>query len=166
MKHLTTNAALLLTILTLVAGLPNVAEAGDRELQVLLVQVGGQTDAEDDCFRQIRRAVTDGYTEVTWASDERVAEQFGLDISDFLVQWFDYPDESFSSAMNAIESDDEHFDAMILIQCQPETWLVRIVVKAPSGVFRFRVESVPIDGEFGQQLGELILRHGWIGFVP
>ena len=87
MTKKTTYPAVLFLFLALAVHLPQDAAAGDRKLEVLLVQVGGETDEEDACFRRIRRPITDGYTLVTWATDDQVAEQFGLDISEFLLQW-------------------------------------------------------------------------------
>jgi hypothetical protein len=58
-------------------------------------------------------------------------------------------------------------DAVILVDCRPDTSELDVLVQpASGGVVRLRVRAVPIDGATTAAVAASILRRAWSGFSP
>lgn len=146
-----------------VAGLvPRVASAGDRELEILLVNMSSNpSEAGRRCMRDIEARVREDVAHVSRMGESplrRLVQHEGS--SEFL----DWPYESFTPV---IERGETWLDSVVLIDCRPEARRVDVLVTSPArGVTRISLRHTTLDRRRIRWLTETFLVQSWNGFSP
>jgi len=158
-----TVVTLTLATLALCVGEPGDARAGDRELEILLVNMTpGPVSAEARaCADRIRRVVRDGYTHVSQLGESALRRQVGDTTGeDFMA----YGADRFRAVK---EREGTWLDTVVLYDCRPEAQRADLLIHPADGEpRRMRLRGVPIDGELAAAMAARALAYGWIGFSP
>ncbi len=153
--------ALALAALTLCVAEPS-ARAGDRELEILLVNMtpGPVSDEARACADVIREVVRDGYTNLRQIGETAFRAQVGDPSGDF-TGW------SAERLQPTKEQEDQWLDTVLLYDCRPNVRGADLLIHPADGhVRRMRLRGVPIDGELARAMATRALAYGWIGFSP
>jgi len=160
----TMNAlALALAILALCAGDPTDARAGDRELEVMLVNMtpGPVSDAARSCADRIRRVVRGGYTHLSQIGESALRRQ----VDDTTGE--DFMSYAADRLKPLKEREGTWLDTVILYDCRPESRRADVLVHPADGEpRRMRLRGVPIDDDLADALATRALAYGWIAFSP
>lgn len=142
------------------------ARAGDRELEILLVNMtpdAALTDAGRACMRDIEARVREEYAHVARMGETPVRRlvQHERDDVDFLA-W------PYADLRPVIERGDETWlDSVVLVDCRPDERRADVLVTSPArGATRISLRDVPIDRRRARWLAETFLRQSWNGFSP
>lgn len=155
-------ALLAAAALVLAVALPDVARAGDRPLEVLLVNMA-PASAPPDCMRDITRVIRHEDTTIHRIGGSRVRELAGHedDDSDFTT----WRAEDLDAAVRVVRA--ETIDAIVLVDCRADQGSAALWVRAPSrGVLRLRLRRTVIDTERAEWLARAIVTQAWVGFNP
>lgn len=161
----TTLAPLVLVLLAPVAlmiALVGSARAGDRPLEVLLVNMS-PVGVRQDCMREIQRVLRREDATIHRVGGDRVRELAGHreDGSDFIT----WRGEDLDAVVRVVRA--EQIDAVVLVDCRPEESRADAWVRAPSGgVARLRLRRTTIDDPRAEWLARAILLQARNGFVP
>lgn len=138
------------------------ARAGDRELEILLVNMTPDpvSDEARSCADRIRRVVRDGYTNLSQVGESAFREQVGDADGDFMG-WT-------AAQLNPIkERGDTYLDTILLYDCRPNARRADLLIAPADGdIRRMRLRDAPIGDELAGALATRALAYGWIGFVP
>ncbi len=164
MSSLRSSLALVVAALFVTASvvLPEPARAGDRPLEVLLVNLA-PASAPPDCMRDITRVIRHEDTTIHRIGGERVRELAGHedDESDFTT----WRAEDLDAAVRVVRA--ETIDAIVLVDCRADQGSADVWVRAPSrGVLRLRLRRTVIDTERAEWLARAIVMQAWVGFNP
>jgi hypothetical protein len=157
-RTLTTLALIALALLTTERG----ARAGDRELEILLVNMSPDpvSDEARSCADRIRRVVRDGYTHMTQVGETAFREQVGDASGDFMT-W------TAEQLRPVKEREDTWLDTVLLYDCRPNAARADLLIAPADGELRrMRLRAVPIDDDLATALATRALAYGWIGFSP
>ncbi|MBO6935787.1 MAG: hypothetical protein JJ863_12455 [Deltaproteobacteria bacterium] len=161
---MTTRRTLLpIALLALCIGEPDGARAGDRELEILLVNMTPDpvSDEARACADRIRRVVRDGYTRVSQIGESALRRQVN-DTSgeDFMA----YAGERLQPVK---QRESTWLDTVVLYDCRPNAQRADILIHPADGEpRRMRLRGVPIDGDLAAAMATRALAYGWIGFSP
>lgn len=141
---------------------PSRAEAGDRPLVVLLVNMTPEpTDAARRCFAQVRSAIAAEYTTVRRIGESAARRRAGGPSGD-MMSW----DRAAFASLSVGPSPGD-LDAVVLIDCRPDARRADVVVYNAAGdISQLRLRDVGFDRRRATWLAAAILRHGWVGFSP
>jgi hypothetical protein len=148
--------------LVLVLALAGSVRAGDRPLEVLLVNMA-PADVRQDCMRVLQRVIRREDATIHRIGGDRVRELAGHrdDGSDF-TSW---RAEDLDAVVRVVRA--EQIDAVVLVDCRAEEGRVDAWVRAPSrGVARMRLRRTVIDDARAEWLARAILLQAWNGFSP
>jgi hypothetical protein len=136
------------------------ARAGDRRLEVILVNMTAEPDdAARRCFRHIQRSIADDYTNIRRMGETPMRRRVGHPTGDFM-EWQ-------ASEFDVLQSEGTYHDTVVLVDCRPTERVADILVTSPAdGAARMRLRRVDIDRGRARWLAETILRHVWVGFSP
>lgn len=143
--------------------LPQPADAGDRELAILLVNMTPDpvSDAGRTCARQFRAALRDDYTETRAFGESRIRALMSEPESDFMG-W------DFTRVAEQRQHAGEHgVDTIMLFDCRPDDQRLDVLVISSSGAgttTRYRGHS--LGRAQVQRAAQLALMQGWVGFSP
>lgn len=155
------TTAFALMALTLVAT-ERGARAGDRELEILLVNMTPDpvSDEARSCADRIRRVVRDGYTNMSQIGETAFRAQVGDADGDFM-EW------TAAQLRPVKERDDTWLDTVLLYDCRPNAQRADILIAPADGELRrLRLRGVPIDDELTTVVATRALAYGWLGFSP
>jgi hypothetical protein len=141
------------------------AHAGDRRLEVLFVNMTPDVDSSapsKGCVRGIERHVRADYTQVNRAGETALRKLAGKTAGEPFLEW---PAAAFKGARERPEQ--TWIDAVILVDCRPETRTLDVLVHpASGGLVRLSLRGVPVDGATTAAIASSILRRAWSGFSP
>jgi hypothetical protein len=140
------------------------AEAGDRELEVLFVNMtpdAQSSPASKGCVADLRGKVKAGYTHVASLGETAARKAAGQAGDSSFLEW---P----ASAVNAIGAHQASgLDALILVDCRPEARRLDVLVAPASGaIVRLQLRRVAIDRRAIDWLAVEVMVHAWAGFSP
>ncbi len=154
---------LALAILALCIGEPHGVRAGDRELEILLVNMTPDpvSDEARACADRIRRVVRDGYTKVSQIGESALRRQ----VNDTSGE--DFMSYAGDRLQPVKQREGGWFDAVLLYDCRPEARRADLLIHPADGQpRRMRLRGVAIDGDLATAMATRALAHGWIGFSP
>lgn len=155
-----TRFAAVLALLALVGLAAPPARAGDRELEILLVNMTPEpSDAARACSARIRRAVRADYTHLSVMGESRLRAALGEPSGPFM-EWETGPFEALK------RREGTWLDTVALYDCRPEARRLEALVVSPSGVAKLRLREVAVDDATIDWFAARLLRHGWVGFSP
>ncbi|MEM1415939.1 MAG: hypothetical protein AAGH15_13610, partial [Myxococcota bacterium] len=135
-------------------GLAAPARAGDRPLDVLLVNMtAAPTEAGRACSQTLRRTVRADYTRMSTLGETRLREALGAPEGDFLT----WPSARFTELRR-----DRQLDTVVLFDCRPEETRFDALVVADGGRTRLSLRRLPFDRARARWLGGRILAAGWL----
>lgn len=157
--------ALVASLVALGALLPGTAEAGDRRLEVLLVNMTPEpTDAARRCFAQVRAAIAADYTTIRQIGETAARRQAGGAGGDMLG--WDRPSLARLHTAQLPEGRGD-LDAIVLVDCRPDARRADVLVYNPAhDLSQLRLRDTTVDRRRATWLASAILRHGWNGFSP
>ncbi len=161
MKLLLPWIALASIALVLVA--PFAARAGDRKLELLLVNMA-PASAQPDCMRDITRILRHEDTTLHRIGGDRTRELAGHEDDGLeLTRW---SAEDLDAATRVVRTETP-IDAIVLVDCRPEEGRADLWVRAPSrGVTRLRLRRTTIDTERAEWIARMVVMQAWVGFNP
>ncbi len=141
------------------------AHAGDRELEVLFVNM--TPDAVSDaasktCVSQIKAALGKEYARITRHGETKLRKRVGVPKGGTpFLEW------TSKQLKPAIRQGETWFDTVILVDCQPKTKQIDVLVTSSvGGIARIRVRHLELNKDRTRWLTKRILRHSWRGFIP
>ncbi len=165
MTRLASILAAMAAVLVVIALLatPRPARAGDRPLEVLLVNMAPRA-ARQDCLRAAMRSFPRREANVSRMGSERVRELAGHGDDD--VSFLDFRAEELDAAVRLVRSE-APIDAVILLDCRAEESRVAAWIRSPNrAVTRLSLERTVIDEARAAWIGQALARAAWIGFTP
>jgi hypothetical protein len=157
------GAVIVLTAALFGAWAPHVVRAGDRPLELLLVNMS-PASARPDCMRDVTRVLRHEDTTIHRIGGDRVRDLagHGEDGSDFL----DWRAEDLDAATRVVRTETP-IDAVVLVDCRAEENRASVWVRSPSGgVTRLRLARTLIDAERAEWIARAVVLHMWVGFNP
>jgi len=158
-----TIPTLALAALVLCTGEPRDARAGDRELEILLVNMtpGPVSDEARACADRIRRVVRNGYTNVSQIGESALRRQ----VSDTSGE--DFMSYAGDRLQPVKQREGTWFDTVVLYDCRPNAKRADLLIHPADGEpRRMRLRGVPIDPALAEAMANRALAYGWIGFSP
>ncbi len=152
------------TIFAVVLGWASLAVAGDRELEILVVNMTPDTsvtEASSQCFAAVLRKIRQDDTHVVRLGEAAMLRVSGRsDPRDFL----EWPTDALEPLRIRGE---ERLDAIALIDCRPDEQRLDALVASPArGMARLRLRGIEVDAGRSHWMADRILNHAWIGFSP
>jgi len=148
----------------LVGGLaPSPALAGDRQLEILVVNMTPDpvSEAASACAKGLRKAIRADYTHMLSKGESATRRAVGDSTAeDFMA----YTAERLRPLR---QQPDDRLDAIVLFDCRPEDRTFRALVLPDSDTtYQLRLAHLEINGGLVATVAEIILRHAWLGFSP
>lgn len=148
---------------TLALASPFAAHAGDRKLEVLLVNMA-PASAQPDCMRDITRVLRHEDTTLHRIGGDRTRELAGHEEDGLAIT--EWRAEDLDAATRVVRTETP-IDAIVLVDCRPEEHRADVWVRAPSrGVSRLRLRDTTIDAERAEWIARLVVMQAWVGFNP
>lgn len=148
-------------LLLLLAASP--AAAGDRELEVLLVNLTPDalsTAPSKKCVRDLEARLEADHTRVTRIGETELRKLARKTAGEPFLDW---PADALKPAK---QRGTTWIDAAVLVDCRPEARRLDVLV-APASPGRARFElRATVDDAALSWLGEAVLRRAWSGFSP
>ena len=148
----------------LCVGLSSPALAGDRELEIMVVNMTPDaevTDTSRQCFHRIQRKIRADYTHMARIGETVLLREVGRSDPRDFIEW---PSDALEPLRRR---GDVWLDAVALIDCRPEARRVDVLVVSPArGMARMRLRGVEITAGRAAWVADRILGHAWIGFSP
>lgn len=142
---------------------PFAARAGDRKLEVLLVNMA-PASAQPDCMRDVTRILRHEDTTIHRIGGDRTRELAGHEEDGLAIT--EWRAEDLDAATRVVRTETP-IDAIVLVDCRPEEGRADVWVRAPSrGVTRFSVRNTTIDTERAEWIARMIVMQAWVGFSP
>ncbi len=143
---------------------PGLARAGERPLEVLLVNMtpDAQSSAPSKaCVRDVEARLVAAEAHVARIGETALRKLAKKTAGEPMLAW---PRAAFEPAR---KRDGGQVDAVVLVDCRPEGQAVDVAV-APSaaGVARIELRQLAVDASVTEWLAAAILRRAWIGFSP
>lgn len=149
--------------LVFVLALASSARAGDRRLEILVVNMTPTpTEAGRACTDTIVRRIRADYTTVSRLGETPLRRLTGHegDVTSFL----EWPFRDFAAV---IERGATRLDSVALVDCRPDERRVDVLVTSPRGqVTRLELRDVRVDAPRAVWVADTLLRRAWIGFSP
>ncbi|MAQ14558.1 MAG: hypothetical protein CMN30_07150 [Sandaracinus sp.] len=155
-------------LLTLALGValgipPSPASAGDRELEVVLVNMTPDpvSDAGRACSATIRSAFRADYTHLSTMGETAFRRAVGdTEGADFMTYGTD-------QLRPVVEVGETWRDAVVLFDCRPDQGHVDVLIRPmQGGVRHLRLRDVRLDDALVEALAKRMLRFAWLGFSP
>lgn len=162
LKPALTACALGFGLVTAVALSSSDAHAGDRRLEILIVNMSPtSTDAGRDCMNEIVRRARADYTSITRLGETPTRRLAGHEGESGFLDW------TYDDLRPVRERGETYLDAIALVDCRPDERRADILISSPAGgVTRVELRDVRIDRDRARWLADTILRQGWVGFSP
>ncbi len=144
-------------------GIGPVASAGDRALELLLVNMvpdAAYDDSARDCLREVIRGVRGMRVEIHRIGETRLLEEAGREDPRAFMQW---PMETFRRVVRRHR--EEHVEAMALVDCRPSEQRVDVAIYSPDQSMthaRWRHSNARALANFASYS----LDRAWLGQVP
>ncbi|MCA9605394.1 MAG: hypothetical protein KC619_07355 [Myxococcales bacterium] len=153
-----------LAALALTAAVTPEVRAGDRPLQILLVNMtpdAAVTEPARQCMRDILARVREEDSTVSRMGETALRRLVGHPGTGPFMGW---PHEDL---VPVIERESDRLDSVVLVDCRPEEQFVDVLVSSPAGaVTRITLRDVAIDRHRARWIAETFLRQSWNGFSP
>lgn len=165
MKLARSTLALVLVLAALAFAEP--ARAGDRQLEILLVNMTPEPTAEGRaCMREIERRVREEYSHVTRMGETPLRRLVGDAAAEDFTAW-SYGDLAPVVQRGPDGRGETWLDSVVLVDCRPEARRADVVVTSPArGLTLLTLRDVPIDRRRARWLADTFLRQSWTGFSP
>jgi hypothetical protein len=155
-------ALIIVAALALDSSMTAQVNAGDRELEILLVNMTAEpATADRQCMQQIEERVREDDSHVSRMGEtplRRLARHEGT--GDFL----DWP---YGDFVPVIERGETWLDSVVLVDCRPLERRVDVLVTSPArGVTRISLRNITLDRSRIRWLTETVLAQSWNGFSP
>ena len=153
----------LLTAAFLCALSPSTVSAGDRELEILVVNMTPDpvSEAASTCAKELRRTIRADYTHMLKKGESATRRAVGDTTGE---DFMGYTAERLSPLR---EGPDNRLDAIVLFDCRPDSRTFRALVLADSNdTYQLRLDRLRIDKGLVTTVAEIILGHAWLGFSP
>ena len=141
------------------------AHAGDRKLEVLFVNMtpdAASSAPSKACVRDIEKHIKADYTQINRTGETALRKLTGKTAGEPFLEW---PAASFKAARE--RSEQTWIDAVILVDCRPETQALDVLVQpASGGLVRLTSRRIPLDAGATALISAAILRRAWAGFSP
>ena len=138
------------------------ADAGDRQLEVLLVDMTPDESPSKECVKQIRKVIAEDYSEIQKMGETKLRKMAGKPTKG--ESFIDWPTDVI---MKMRKADESYVDTFVLVDCRPDKKQVDIlVVPSSNGVARLSLRQLTIDKAVMKWLGAAVLRRAWNGFSP
>ena len=142
---------------------PSLASAGDRPLELLLVNMS-PASARPDCMRDITRVLRHEDTTIHRMGGDRVRQLAGHRVDG--VEFLDWRAEDLDAAVRVVRTE-RAIDAIVLVDCRAEDGRASVWMRAPSrGVTRLRLSRTVIDSARAEWIARAITLHLRAGFSP
>ena len=143
---------------------PREAAAGDRELEVLLVNMtpdAESTPASRACVQAVRSVIAKDYSRVTTMGETALRKAVGRPKG---KPFLDLPHKAFAKVK---QRKDTWVDTVVLIDCRPEAGQLDVLVAPPApGTARYALRLPGLDEKAARWVGAAVLRRAWTGFSP
>ncbi len=154
------SRALLLCVLLLAGA----AHAGDRQIEVLLVNMtpdGASSEASKQCVRALEKKLAADYTHITRLGETALRKLAGKTAGEPFLSW------PAAALKPAKERGETWADAAILIDCRPEQRQLDVLINpASKGQAVIQLRELTLDRAATDLVGDAILRRAWSGFSP
>jgi len=144
---------------------PRPASAGERQLEVLLVNMTPDalsTGASKACVAAVKKTIAADDTHITTLGETPLRKAVGKPKKG--TPFLDWPHTAFKKVR---ERGEAWIDAVVLIDCRPESGRLDVLVApAAAGTARIELRTPTIDPRAARWVGAAILRRAWAGFVP
>ncbi len=142
---------------------PGPAEAGDRQLEILVVNMTPDPVSESagECAKGLRRAIRADYTHMRKKGESATRRAVGDTTGE---DFMGYTAERMGPLR---DQPDARIDAIVLFDCRPEAETFRALVLPDSDdAYRLRLDRVGLGEGVVATIAEIILAHAWLGFSP
>lgn len=152
----------MLGALALALSMPWTARAGDRPLEVLLVNMSPD-GTDPDCMRDITRVIRHDDATIHRMGGDRARDLAGHGRDD--THFTTWAAEDLDAVVRLVRA--EQVDAVALVDCRAEEGRADAWVRSPNGgVARIRLSGTVIDTERAEWLARGILAQARTGFSP
>ncbi len=153
----------LLPALSLGGLAPSPALAGDRQLEILVVNMTPDpvSESASACAKGLRKAIRADYTHMISKGESATRRAVGDTTGeDFMAYTADRLEPLRTQA-------EERLDAIVLFDCRPENKTFRALVLPDfQATYELRLDRVDLGTSLVATIAEIILRHAWLGFSP
>jgi hypothetical protein len=151
------------TLATLALASPFVARAGDRKLEVLLVNMA-PASAQPDCIRDLTRILRHEDTTLHRIGGDRTRELAGHEEDGLPITAWRADD---LDAVTRVVRTETPIDTIVLVDCRREEGRADVWVRAPSrGVSRLSLRNTAIDTERAEWIARMVVMQAFVGFSP
>lgn len=144
--------------------LPRIAAAGDRPLEVLLVNMtpdAASDEASRRCVREIDKVISAADTHVSRMGETALRKLAGKTAGEPFLSW---PAESLRPTHKRAALD---IDTVVLVDCRPGLRRLDVLVQpSADGLARIQTWGMPLDEATVRLTAESILRRAWAGYSP
>jgi hypothetical protein len=151
-------------LLLMCLALCGVAHAGDRQVEILLVNMtpdSASSAASKQCVKAIEKKLGAEYTHLARLGETALRKLVGKTAGEPFLGW---PLESLKPAK---ERGETFIDALVLIDCRPEGKTLDVLVSPPAkGLTLLTLRSVTLDAALTDLVADAIFRRGTAGFSP
>lgn len=149
--------------LAVLAAAPTAVPAGDRRVEILLVDASPPGAASERCTRAIATIIAADYTELTRRSAAQVAGKLGPTPPAAFADWT----ARRLAPLRTRGRDRNDYDVVMVVDCRPDTRSLDLAVDAPPpGLVSFRLRGLDLDARVLDWLMVDVLTHAWAGFSP
>ncbi|MFO0685955.1 MAG: hypothetical protein U0234_28100 [Sandaracinus sp.] len=155
-------APIALFVLSLaVLGAPPSARAGDRQLELTLVDVSPRgTPGSSACMAAVSAEIRQDYVDLRPMTQARLLRTLGLATGSDYTTWT-------SAAFNDAEGYPRITESVALVDCRPDERRVTVRVFPPNDhAAQIDLRDVELDDAHQHWVGTLVLSLAWMGFSP
>ena len=150
--------------LAVVLGSFDLAAAGDREAEILLIDAtpASAGAAGERCTRAIAKRLGAEDANVTRRTAAAVVARLGPNPPASILAWTEP-----RLAPLRQRAADATYDAIIVMDCRPDQRVLDLVVDPPApGLVSFRLRALTLDAKVLDWIIDDAVAHAWAGFAP
>lgn len=156
-----TLAITLLALTLAVLGTPPAARAGDRQLELTLVDVSPRgTPGSSACMAAVSAVIREDYVDLRPMTQARLVRAITPPEGSDYTSWT-------SALFNTSEGIPRLTESVALVDCRPEERRVTVRVFPPNDhAAQIDLRDVALDEAHQRWVGTLVLSLAWMGFSP
>lgn len=139
------------------------ARAGDRPLEVLLVNMTPDVlsgEASRRCVKSMEKLITENNSNVAKIGETALRKRISKTAGEPFLGWS-------ADVLKPAKKGPAGVDALILIDCRPDKNTLDVLVNpAAGGVAKIQLQGVALESSAIELVTEALLRRAWSGFSP
>lgn len=142
------------------------AQAGDRDLEILVVNMtpdAASDEASRTCFQRVLRGIRNDGTHLLRRGETGLLRLVQRDDPREFMSW---PDEALTDAHSRVQTHNIPLDSIALVDCRPSEQSLVVRVSSPSGATsRIRLGGFAVE-EHAAFVARRIRDRAWAGWSP